>query len=470
MQELEEIWQLVLGELGKKHSGTFMSLWINDLRLVSLDDSSAVFYIQSDFKRDMLEKKHSETISETLEAVIGYKVDLYFTSDNATADVQSPVFKPESRRDIQEIPTVSVQEPEDDPFSADKEESSDVSPGIGDPPHWSDYTFDNFIVGSSNKFAYAACTAVAQKPAHAYNPLFIYGPSGLGKTHLLYAITNEVKRNNPDSNVIYIKGEDFTNQMIESISRGTSKKFRELYRKADVLLIDDIHFIAGRDATQEEFFHTFNDLYEHKKQIILTSDRPARDIQRLEERLRTRFEWGLTTDIQPPDFELRIAIMKNKAETLGKTISNEVLTLLAENLTNNIRQMEGAIKKLIAYSYLSGEEITVQTALTCISDLLSVNGPVKVTPEKIVSKVSEKYGVDQSDIYTKKKTNEISRARHICIYLMRKISDLSYPSIGSFLNRDHSTIMASYRVIEREIKNNSAFEIEINELIKEITG
>ncbi len=504
MQELNEIWSIAMSELSKNHPDTFMSIWINDLKLIYLDDSTAHFYIASDFKRSMLMKLHVKLLQEVLEAILGYKPEIYISSDvskckvggyerilELTGVAPSSDYQAQAEpKTIDVTPVVTEELPYENPFAEQKSaeyadtivEKPEISAsleksdkpaenmGIGDPPHWSEYKFENFIVGSSNKFAYAACTAVSKKPAHAYNPLFIYGPSGLGKTHLLYAITNEIQKNNPDFNIIYIKGEEFTNQMIESIGRGTTKKFRERYRKADVLLIDDVHFIAGKDSTQEEFFHTFNDLYEHKKQIILTSDRPAKDIQHLEERLRTRFEWGLTADIQPPDFELRVAIMKNKAETLGKTLSDDVLTLLAEKLTRNIRQMEGAIKKIIAYSYLSGEEITTQMAVSCISDLLSGSGPIKVTPEKIVEKVASKYGVSSQDIYTKKRTNEISRARHTCIYLLRKISDMSYPKMASLFDRDHATIMSSYKVIEREIKNNSSFEIEINELIKEITG
>ncbi len=514
MQELGEIWSIAMSELSKKHSDTFMTIWINDLKLIYLDDSTAHFYIASDFKRSMLVKLHVKVLQEVLENILGYKPEVYISSEavkckvsgyerifeltggapdsdyipknqvsetkkSPAAEEELPYENPFTERNTTEIkaqaPAEIISDKSEIPEKNDSAEkiekpSDKETAGIGDPPHWSEYKFENFIVGSSNKFAYAACTAVAKKPAHAYNPLFIYGPSGLGKTHLLYAITNEIQKKNPDFNIIYIKGEEFTNQMIESIGRGTTKKFRERYRKADVLLIDDVHFIAGKDSTQEEFFHTFNDLYEHKKQIILTSDRPAKDIQHLEERLRTRFEWGLTADIQPPDFELRVAIMKNKAELLGKTLSDDVLSLLAEKLTRNIRQMEGAIKKIIAYSYLSGEEITTQMAMFCISDLSTGNDTVKVTPEKIVERVSSKYSVATQDIYTKKRTNEISRARHICIYLLRKISDMSYPKMASLFGRDHATIMSSYKVIEREIKNNSSFEIEINELIKEITG
>lgn len=476
MLQLDEIWNFVLEELKKKHSETFISLWISDLKLIALTDTYAVLYMHSEWKRGMLKKMHYVTISESIESVIGYKVNLIFSDSETEISPESEKTDKFSEKTTEEKEAqpekseASKVEEEKEPtyYETNKNEISLTS--LSDSSHTADYTFENFIVGSSNKFAYAACTAVAQRPAHAYNPLFIYGPSGLGKTHLLYSITNAVKKNNPNYTIIYVKGEEFTNQMIESISNGTTMKFRERYRKADVLLIDDVHFIAGRDSTQEEFFHTFNDLYEHKKQIILTSDRPARDIQKLEERLRTRFEWGLTADIQPPDFELRIAIMKKKAEKLGKSFPNDVLTFLAEKLTNNIRQMEGAIKKIIAYSYLSGDEITIALATSCISDLLSSNGPIKVTPDKIVSKVAAKYGVEAGDIYSKKKINEISKPRHICIYLLRKITDLSYPSIGKLLNRDHSTIMNSYKLIEKEVKNNSSFEIEMNDLIKEITN
>ncbi len=352
-------------------------------------------------------------------------------------------------------------ESEPDFYSVGENQSS--SPVIDS----NEYTFDNFIVGSSNKFAHAACVSVAQNPAHSYNPLFIYGPSGLGKTHLLYAITHEIHKNNPDYNIIYVKGEEFTNQMIESISKNLTSEFRERYRKADVLLIDDIHFIAGKDSTQEEFFHTFNDLYEHKKQIILTSDRPAKDIQKLEERLRTRFEWGLSADIQPPDFELRVAIMRKKAEALGKPFSNEVLSFLAEKLTNNIRQMEGAIKKIIAYSCLNSEDVTISLVTSCISDLLTDNGNLKITPQKIITTVAEKYNVSENDIYSNKRTSNIAKARHICIYLIKKLLDLSYPAIGRILKRDHTTMLHSYETIANEIKINSVFEIEINEMIKE---
>ena len=470
MQEFEEIWDFVLSELKNLYSETVIKVWLRDSKIEAVTDSSAVIYIQSAFKKEIVKKNYSAAISEALEKIFGYKIDVFFRSegepdplseqnsltseapgtdhtagaaDNSAASAttgatggtawganngaaaggaawgEGPAANGTATAGASgsgsvhndtapltaENESVSAGPSDEKLFSAGIEEDNEPDfYTVGDNQSTAsvidsnEYTFDNFIVGSSNKFAHAACVSVAQNPAHSYNPLFIYGPSGLGKTHLLYAITHEIHKNHPDYNIIYVKGEEFTNQMIESISKNLTSEFRERYRKADVLLIDDIHFIAGKDSTQEEFFHTFNDLYEHKKQIILTSDRPAKDIQKLEERLRTRFEWGLSADIQPPDFELRVAIMRKKAEALGKPFSSEVLNFLAEKLTNNIRQMEGAIKKIIAYSCLNSEEVTISLVTSCISDLLTDNGNLKITAQKIISTVAEKYNVSENDI------------------------------------------------------------------------
>ena len=474
MQEFDEIWLLALEFLKTKYSDTVMSLWFKDIKLSQVTDTKAVIFVPSSFKRGILEKNHASAISDALNEVLGYDVELIFTSESSFSVEECT--EPEAEQlSPQTVPTSAEQETQDElPAEAavTPPEPSYFTPGETEASvkynsHTTDYTFDNFIVGSSNKFAHAACLSVATNPAHSYNPLFIYGPSGLGKTHLLYAIINEIHKNNPDFNIIYVKGDEFTNQMIESIGKGLTAEFRERFRKADVLLIDDIHFIAGKESTQEEFFHTFNDLYEHRKQIILTSDRPARDIQHLEERLRTRFEWGLPADIQPPDFELRVAIMRNKAEAMGKNFPLDVLNYLAEKLTNNIRQMEGAIKKIIAFSHLNGEEVTIALVNNCISDLLSNNGSIKITPENIVTKVAEKYEVSVSDIYSGKRQSNIAKARHVCIYLMRKLLNMSYPAMGNAIKREYTTVMHSFNLIENDIKNDSAFEIEINELIKE---
>ena len=474
MQEFDEIWLLALEFLKTKYSDTVMSLWFKDIKLSQVTDTKAVIFVPSTFKRGILEKNHASAISDALTEVLGYEVELIFTSDSAlTVDetahepsepASAPVSEPEAElTEKAEVPdTVTAIPPEPSYYTPGKTAQS-----VNYAQHTTEYTFDNFIVGSSNKFAHAACLSVATTPVHSYNPLFIYGPSGLGKTHLLYAIINEIHKNNPDFNIIYVKGDEFTNQMIESIGKGLTAEFRERLRKADVLLIDDIHFIAGKEGTQEEFFHTFNDLYEHRKQIILTSDRPARDIQHLEERLRTRFEWGLSADIQPPDFELRVAIMRKKAEAMGKSFPLDVLNYLAEKLTNNIRQMEGAIKKIIAFSHLNGEEVTIALVNNCISDLLSNNGAIKITPENIVTKVAEKYEVSVADIYSAKRQSNSAKARHICIYLMRKLLNMSYPAMGVAIKREYTTVMHSYNTIEKDLKNDSSLEIEINELIKE---
>jgi len=362
-----------------------------------------------------------------------------------------------------------------DEIDEEKRIAGGEKPGMGAwgstlPPYNFEYTFDNFIVGSSNKFAHAACTAVAANPAMNYNPLFIYGPSGLGKTHLLYAITNEIKRKKPAAKIIYIKGEDFTTQFIEALAAQMTNEFRNKYRSCDVLLIDDIQFIAGKTSTQEEFFHTFNALYEEHKQIILTSDRPPRDMKTLEDRLKTRFEWGLLADIQPPDLELRVAIIKKKAEQVGIIIPEEVLTYLAENLRSNIRQIEGAMKKLGALAFLSGQKITMEVARGCIADLLGGEEPVSVTVDKIFATVYKKYGISKEDLTGKSRSREIAQARHVTIYLIRKITEMSLPNIGKIFNRDHTTALASWETIEKKLKTDAMLTLDINEMTKEVTG
>ena len=339
-----------------------------------------------------------------------------------------------------------------------------------------DYTFKNFVVGSSNRLTYTACTVVAQYPADKYNPFFIHGPSGIGKTHLLYAIVNEYEQRFRNATIIYTTGEEFTNYFINCMSEEKKpqqnqylQSFREKYRSCDMLLIDDIQFIAGKPGTQEEFFHTFNSLYGMGKQIILTSDRPPRDIKILEDRLKSRFESGLIADIQPPDLELRIAILKRKSEDMGIKIPNEVLFFLAENISSNIRQLEGAIKKLNAYAYLDnlgGSGITLELAKTCIKDILSGTEPINVTVEKVLSLVAQTFGIPQDELKGRKRTKEVAFARNVAIYIIRKITDLSLPATGRFFDRDHSTIHSAINSIESEIKTNSALNNQVEEISK----
>ena len=325
-------------------------------------------------------------------------------------------------------------------------------------------------MGKSNEFAHAAALSVADHPAGQANPLFIHGPSGLGKTHLLYAITNRINRNFPNARVVYVKGEDFTNQLIDAISRSLTAEFREKYRSTDVLLIDDIQFIAGKESTQEEFFHTFDHLHENGKQIILASDLPPRDIQRLSERLRGRFESGVMADITPPDLELRTAIVKKKVEALNTAFPQEVMNYIAENLTKNVRQLEGAVKRISAQHKLTGMPITVDMAIRCLSDQVVASEPASVTVEKILNEVGNHFQVQQSDLKSRKQTSGIATARHVAIYLIRELTDLSLPAIGRIFSRDHTTIMNSYDTVKKRFEQNPSFEKEVKTLMGRIRG
>ena len=458
LEEIKQVWKLVLESFSDRFTQSSIKLWFGDLVITDYKDGVVTMEIKSELKYGTLKDKYIDEIERRFSEQLGFdvKVNLVFTGKHiddkeAIKAIMDRIPKSERTPKKEELP---------------KEEHQ---LGSTLPPFNFEYTFDNFIVGNSNKFAHAASFAVANQPAKDYNPLFIYGPSGLGKTHLLYAITNRLRERDPDIKVIYIKSEDFTNQMIDCLSRQSMNEFRDKYRKCDVLLIDDVQFIAGKISTQEEFFHTFNALYEDHKQIILTSDRQPRDIKTLEDRLKTRFEWGLIADIQPPDLELRIAIIKAKAEQVNVQMPDDVLTFLAENLRSNIRQIEGAIKKLGALSFLSGKEITMDVARGCISELLGGAEPISVTVDKIFASIYQKYNVKKEDLISNKRTKEIAFARHVCIYLIRDVTEMSLPNIGKLFNRDHSTIMNSIDTIERRLITDSILDYDINEIKKEVT-
>ena len=447
---------MVQDKMKQQLGTTAMNLWFGDIEIISFSNYTLTLMTSTEFKMQIINEKYLSQLEDIFKDLMGFSISISVVSKNPSVNVdkiknqissEDIILNREESVEYIETPTVL---------------------GSTMPTVNFEYTFDNFIVGSSNKFAHAACIAVADKPAQDYNPLFIYGPSGLGKTHLLYAVTNEIKTKNPFANIIYIKGEDFTNQMIESLAKKSMSKFRDKYRTCDVLLIDDIQFIAGKESTQEEFFHTFNALYEEGKQIILTSDRPPKDIKTLEDRLKTRFEWGLIADIQPPDLELRIAIFKNKISQAGITISDEIITYLAENLRSHIRQIEGAVKKLVAIKFLSGSEITMDIAKNCMTELLGGAEPVNVTVDKIFSAIEKKYDVGKTELIGKSRVKDVAQARHVAIYLVRTITEMSLPNIGKLFNRDHSTVISSIDTIEKKISSSPAIEIEINELIKEI--
>ena len=335
------------------------------------------------------------------------------------------------------------------------------------PEYSPEYTFENFVVGRSNDLAYKMAWSVANQPAVVANPLYLYGSPGLGKTHLLYAITHLLNENHPEFKIIYAKGEDFTNELIESLSNKTPILFREKYRSADVLLIDDIQFIAGKETIQEEFFHTYEALFEAGKQIIVTSDRLPKDIKTLAARLLSRFEHGIIVDIQPPDLELRVAIFKRKAESLGMQVPNDVLMYLGENIKDNIRQIEGALKKMRALAFIQGIDVCMEHAKTAVADILNAKASA-VTPERILTFVSQKYGIPTEDIIGKRKTDAIATARQVAIYLLRELTEMSFANIGKVFNRDHSTVVASVNKVKDRMKEDSSFEAQIDEMIKDV--
>ena len=459
IDELNEIWLDVKAELQKRIAPSTIDLWFGDFKVIEYKDDTIVFSTESEFKYKKAKEKYSKMLEEEFEKYFGFHqtIDVVFVGDMSSDERISKQFKIK-------IGEFDNREIKDEPKKEEREESEEqIQNAIS-----FQYTFDNFIVGASNKFAHAACTAVARNPATNYNPLFIYGPSGLGKTHLMSAIVNEIKRKNPNAKVIYIKSEDFTNELIECVLNQTMNKFHEKYRKCDILLIDDIQFIAGKTSTQEEFFHTFNTLHENNSQIVLSSDRPPKDIATLEERLKTRFEWGLIADIQPPDLELRIAIIKKKAEQASITLSDEVCTFLAENLRSNIRQIEGTIKKLSAIVFLEGRQINMEIAANCLQEFTGGVVPTQVIIDKIFTCVQKKYGIDKKTLMGQSRVKDVAMARHITIYLIKKITEMSYPSVAKLFDRNHSTIMSSYEWVEKKISSDPLFAINISDLRKDV--
>lgn len=452
MQSFDEVWSVVVEAMSEEFSSSFISLWFANLKLAFLDENTAVLIAKNNFYRDIIENKHKNKISKYLKKTLEYDVDIVILSDE------------EGPYDLSAY-TGNTEAPLTDELAPKKR--INVPQAVQNHA----YTFENFIVGSSNKFAHAASLAVANNPTDCeYNPLFIHGPSGLGKTHLLNAIMNRMRKLNPNAKIVYVKGDDFTNKLIESIAKKTTTEFRNTFRTVDALIIDDVQFIAGKESTQEEFFHTFNAIYEEGGQIILASDRPPREMATLEDRLQNRFESGLLTEIQPPNLELRIAIMKDKAEKKGVDISYEILNYLAENLTSNVRQLEGAINKIAAQSFLINTPITLEMAKTAVADMISPKVHTNVSADRIIQIVSQRDGISVEDLKSRKRTGSIAFSRHKCIYLIHKLTDMSYGKIGEIFKRDRTTMMSSVEAVKNEIKINSLYEESINELIKEIKG
>lgn len=445
LENIEELWQAALEKIEEKVSKPSYDTWLKNTEAVELNQTTLIVSAPNEFARDWLENQYTNVINEVLEEVTGSRLETKFIIPDPSPPAE------EAKQTGQE--STSPSNHNDFPNSMLNEK----------------YTFDTFVIGAGNRFAHAASLAVAEAPAKAYNPLFIYGGVGLGKTHLMHAIGHYVREHNPNAKVAYVTSEKFTNEFINAIMDNKSNAFRNKYRNIDVLLIDDIQFIAGKESTQEEFFHTFNALHEESKQIIISSDRPPKEIPTLEDRLRSRFEWGLITDITPPDLETRIAILNKKAKAEGLEIPNEVMLYIANQINTNIRELEGALIRVVAYSSLVNQDIDAALAAEALKDIIPSNKPKEITVEGIQEIVSRKYNIRMEDFAAKKRTKSIAFPRQIAMYLSREMTDLSLPKIGDeFGGRDHTTVIHAHEKISKMIADDTSFSQEIDEIIETI--
>ena len=425
------VWAKVINYLEEQLDSLTISTQFDDAEIVELNEEQLILYSPSDFRRDVIRSRFTAHIQDALKFIFNSDAKLVVFGDEELEAYRS---------------------------KGKQTTSMDFNP---------QFTFDNFIVGPSNRIAHGAAIAVSNNPGQVYNPLFIYGPPGIGKTHLLYAIANGIRKKNPAANIVYIKGDQFTNELIAAIQSGKNIEFRNKYRDADLFLIDDIQFIAGKESTQEEFFHTFNKLYEENKQIVMTSDRKPSDMLTLEDRLRTRFEWGLLVDIQPPDYETRMAIIKNKATSLCLDLSDEICNYIAVNVTNNVRQLEGTVKKIRAYVDLTGMELTLANITRAIDDMFKSEGNALPTPGLIINQVCKFYSIDETVLRGTLKNKGTAEARQVAIYLIRKLTNLSTPDIGKEVNKDHSTVLYSINKVEKALEND---DTNLQNHIRDITA
>lgn len=475
------IWDHVLEYIRTKadFSEATFSIWFRDLELEKITDSYLYLSAKESYKAEFVFKMYYKQLKNAIFETLGSRGELILFSREQHGEKIGEYITEHLRSDL--LPEgVLYRGMQTEEYKKEQPLSDDEKKIVGGPvgtlikseippvKEGAAYTFENFIVGNANRVAHDACVAISRNPSEVWNPLFIYGPSGIGKTHLLYAINNEIIRNNPSMRISYVSGEDFGNELIQDLlEKKPMHYFREKYRNVDVLLVDDIQFVAGKERVQEEFFHTFEALYLQRKQIILTSDRPPKDMKSLDNRLRTRFEWGLTVDIQPPELELRIAIAKSKAEMLGFEVPDTVLEFLANNIKSSVRQLEGAMKRLHAYTALYHKTVDLTMARQCITDMIpkvSVDNIV----EKTFEKVSNKYQVGVGDITGKRRQANIVIARHVATYILRQITELSSIEIARYFSQDHSTILSAFRNVEKKIDENPAFEEEVAGLIREI--
>ncbi|WP_102399229.1 chromosomal replication initiator protein DnaA [Haloimpatiens massiliensis] len=443
---LTQIWEKTLNIIKGELTEVSFNTWIKSIIPISIDRDCLKLGVPNNFTKEILENRYKNLISNAIKLISSksYNIEFIIASEEAVDVQPKEQIKPEQSKIIVSPEITSTLNPK--------------------------YTFDSFVIGNSNRFAHAASLAVAESPAKAYNPLFIYGGVGLGKTHLMHAIGHYVLENNPNSKVVYVTSEKFTNELINSIKDDKNVEFRNKYRNVDILLIDDIQFIAGKERTQEEFFHTFNALHEANKQIILSSDRPPKEIPTLEDRLRSRFEWGLIADIQAPDFETRIAILKKKADVENLNIPNEVMVYIANKIKSNIRELEGALIRIVAFSSLTNKEISVDLASEALKDIISNSQSKQITISSIQDIVSSYFNLSVDDFKSSRRTRNIAYPRQIAMYLCRKLTDMSLPKIGEeFGGRDHTTVIHAYEKISNNLKKDNGLKSTIEDLSNKIS-
>ena len=429
------LWSRVLANIAQTHSESLVTTWFDDVDVVELHDNILVLYTPNTFRKNVIEEQCIPFIQEAFLAVGNQDVNVRILDDKGLLSYRS------SRKNNDDLDAINAE-----------------------------FTFANFVVGPSNQFAHAAAWAVANQPASTYNPLLIYGDSGLGKTHLLYAIANKIREEHPDYHIVYVKGDQFTIELITALKEGRNVEFRDKYRTADLFLMDDIQFIAGKDSTQEEFFHTFNSLYEQKKQIVLTSDRPPEDMSKLQDRLKTRFQWGLQADVKSPDYETRVAIIQNKASSMGLHLPEDVISYVAENITSNVRQLEGTVNKIMAYRDMMDFEINVTNVSRAIKDMFKGKEKVLPTPNLIISEVSSYYNVTESVIRGTARNRIPMEARQVSMYLIRTLTNLSLEDIAMEFGKDHTTVMHSVDKIEKNLGSSTQLQTVIKEITANING
>ncbi|WP_026887755.1 chromosomal replication initiator protein DnaA [Clostridium beijerinckii] len=444
--DLKNLWDKTLDIIKSELSEVSFNTWIKSCEPLSISSNTLKISVPNSFTQDILDKRYKDLVANSIKAVCSKLYTIEFI-------IMSESYDKEENKSTSNQKTKAI--------VVNDEMSSTLNPK---------YTFNSFVIGNSNRFAHAASLAVAESPAKAYNPLFIYGGVGLGKTHLMHAIGHYILDGNPNAKVVYVSSEKFTNELINAIKDDKNEEFRNKYRNVDILLIDDIQFIAGKERTQEEFFHTFNALHDANKQIILSSDRPPKEIPTLEDRLRSRFEWGLIADIQVPDFETRMAILKKKADVENLNVANEVMGYIATKIKSNIRELEGALIRIIAYSSLTNREVTVDLATEALKDIISKKQGKHVTIDLIQDVVSSYFNLRVEDLKSQRRTRNVAYPRQIAMYLSRKLTDMSLPKIGEeFGGRDHTTVIHAYEKISENLKTDDSLQNTVNDITKKLT-